>query len=93
MAAPFAVPHSLVSKISEMFHQDDSMVSRGVLVIESRFKFVQLKGQSLFQGETITNSKNTLMKFKNPLLKNHWANFNKTWHKASLGDEDSSLFK
>ena len=67
MAAPFAVPHSLVSKISEMFHQDDSMVSRGVLVIESRFKFVQLKGQSLFQGETITNSKNTLMKFKEPL--------------------------
>ena len=27
------------------------------------------------------------------LLKNHWANFNQTWHKASLGDRDSSLFK
>ena len=26
------------------------------------------------------------------LLQNHWANFNKTWHKASLDKEDSSLF-
>ena len=26
------------------------------------------------------------------LLQNHWANFN-TWHKASLGDWNSSLFK
>ena len=27
------------------------------------------------------------------LLHNHWANFNQTWHKASLGKGDSSLFK
>ena len=27
------------------------------------------------------------------LLQNHWANFNQTWHKASLGEGDSSLFK
>ena len=27
------------------------------------------------------------------LLQNHRANFNQTWHKASLGDGDSSLFK
>ena len=27
------------------------------------------------------------------LLQNHWANFNQTWHKASLGKGDSSLFK
>ena len=26
------------------------------------------------------------------LLKNHWANFNQTWHKAFLGERDSSLF-
>ena len=25
------------------------------------------------------------------LLQNHWANFNQTWHKASLGEGDSSL--
>ena len=27
------------------------------------------------------------------LLKNHWANFNQTWHKVSLGEGDSSLLK
>ena len=27
------------------------------------------------------------------LLQNHWANFNQTWHKASWGEGDSSLFK
>ena len=27
------------------------------------------------------------------LLQNHWANFNQTWQKASLGGGDSSLFK
>ena len=27
------------------------------------------------------------------LLQNHWAKFNQTWHKASLGKGDSSLFK
>ena len=27
------------------------------------------------------------------LLQNHWANFNQTWHKASSGEGDSSLFK
>ena len=27
------------------------------------------------------------------LLQNHRANFNQTWHKASLGEGDSSLFK
>ena len=26
------------------------------------------------------------------LLQNHWVNFNQTWHKASLGEGDSSLF-
>jgi hypothetical protein len=25
--------------------------------------------------------------FKNLLLQNHWANFNQTWHKSSLGEE------
>ena len=27
------------------------------------------------------------------LLQNHWANFNQTWHKASLDERDSILFK
>ena len=29
----------------------------------------------------------------NLLLHNHWAKFNQTWHKASLGGGDSNLFK
>jgi len=29
---------------------------------------------------------------KNLLLKNHYANFNQTWHKTCLGDGDSDLF-
>jgi hypothetical protein len=27
------------------------------------------------------------------LLQNHWANFNQTWHKSSLGEGDSKIFK
>ena len=55
--------------------------------------FFQMKGPTLFQGEKITlYSKNTLTNFKNFPLQNHWANLNQTWHKASLGEGDSSLF-
>ena len=39
------------------------------------------------------NSENALTKFKNLLLQNHWVNFNQTWHNASSGEGDSSLFK
>ena len=31
--------------------------------------------------------------YKNLLLKDHWANFNQTWHKSYLGDGDANLFK
>jgi hypothetical protein len=27
------------------------------------------------------------------LLQNHWTNFKQTWHKSSLGEGDSSVFK
>ena len=54
------------------------------------FKFVQIKGPASFQGEII--AKNILTNLKNLLLQNHWANFNQTWHKASLGEGNSSLF-
>ena len=57
------------------------------------FKFVQMKGPALFQGEIITKYlRYILRKLKNLLLK-HWVNFNQTWHKAFLGDEDSSFFQ
>ena len=48
-------------------------------------KFVQMKGHAFFQGEITT--KNALTKFKNLLLKDHWTNFNQTWHKVSLSEE------
>ena len=47
----------------------------------------QIKGHAHLKGEVFRNSETMLTKFKN--LQNHWGNFNKTWHKASLGDEDS----
>ena len=46
------------------------------------FKFVQMKGPAFFQGEMIKKRENNL---KNLLLQNHWANFNQTWQKASMG--------
>jgi hypothetical protein len=38
------------------------------------------------------NHENRVESFKN-ILHNHWANFNQTWHKASLRDGDSELYK
>ena len=49
------------------------------------------EGQSLFSRED--DSKITLTTSKNLILQNHQANFNQTWHKAFLGEGDSSLFK
>ena len=37
------------------------------------------------RGDNYEIAKNTLTNFKNLLLHNHWANFNKIWHKSSLG--------
>ena len=54
----------------------------------------QCEGQCPFpRGDNNTTaSGNTFTKFKNPFLQNHWAIFNQTWHKASLGD-DSRFYK
>ena len=56
------------------------------------FKFSEMKGPALFKGEIVTNSDYSLTKLKN-LRQNHWANFNQTWHDASLGEGDFTLFK
>ena len=45
-------------------------------------------GPAFFQEEEI--KKITKINFKNFL---HWANFNQTWYKASVGEEHSSFFK
>ena len=58
-------------------------------ILRSRaFKFVQMKGHALLQGER--TSKNTLDKSNN--LQNRWASFNQTWHKTSMSDGDSSYY-
>ena len=49
------------------------------------FKFVQMKAPAFSKGRLLRNSENTLTKFKTLLLQNQWANFNHTWHNASLG--------
>ena len=49
-----------------------------------------MKDHALFQGQKI--HEDTLTKFKN-FLQNHMTNFNQTWHKATYGKGDSSLFE
>ena len=44
------------------------------------------------RGDT-SNNKNKLPTFKNHPPRNHWANFNQTWHKASLGEGYSNWLK
>ena len=57
------------------------------------FKFVKERATPYSKGRSLQNRENTLIKFKNLLLQNHWANFNQTWHKAFLGEGGSSLLK
>ena len=45
-----------------------------------------MKGHVFFQGEIITKySENTLLTFKNLDRQIRWADFNQSWHNASLG--------
>ena len=58
------------------------------------FKSVQMKVFALPRGDNYKKAKILWRNlFKSLLLQNHWTNFNQTWHNASLGEEDSSLFK
>ena len=45
------------------------------------------------KGKWLQKCENTSTKFLNLLLLNHWANFNQTWQKVSLGKEGFSLFR
>ena len=75
----------------------------GILWCEiAKDKFVKItdtyfgdKSQKIAPAEKkqLYGSENTLIKYKNLHLKNHWANFNHTWHKASLGVEDSRFYR
>ena len=58
------------------------------------FKFDQMKGPVLVQGEIIMKEQKYIDEIKkNVLLQNHMTNFNQTGHKAFLGEGNSSLIK
>ena len=52
-------------------------------------KHIWMKGKwralSFSKGSWLQNSEITFTKFRNLLYQKHWANFNQTWHKESLG--------
>jgi hypothetical protein len=54
------------------------------------FSSPELKAQVSYSDRPVSVCK--LLHFR-LLLQNHWANFNQTWHKSSLGEGHSSLFK
>ena len=65
----------------------------GHLVNQDGFKGLVMPRVLLFISSPEPKPKENIMtKFKN-LLQNHRASFNQTWHEASLGEENSSLFK
>ena len=84
--------HNFSSSSTEPLGQFQPNLAQSILGWRG-LKFVQMKGPPFPRGDNYTNSENILTKFKNLLLKNHWANFNQTWHKASVGEGDSRLFK
>jgi hypothetical protein len=51
-----------------------------------------MKDNPLPQGEIIAKEVKFTEIFKNLLLQNQQANFNKTWYKSSLGKGNSKLF-
>ena len=55
------------------------------------FKFVQLKGHAFYQGEIIKKYQKYIDKILKNLLQSHCANSNQTWHKAPLGEGESSF--
>ena len=55
----------------------------------------ELKAQVSFSDHNLSIVHCRCRKFSDFLLRlqNHWANFNQTWYKASLGKGDSNLYK
>ena len=58
-----------------------------------KVKFVHMKGIALFQGEIIKKWQKCIDKILKSSSLEQLANFNQTWHKATSGEGDSSLFK
>ena len=80
---------TFLSSSQEPLGQFQPNLAQSILV-QRGFKFIRMKGHAIFQGRIITNLQKYIDEIlKNYLLKNHWAKFKQTWHKASLGEEDS----
>ena len=61
-----------------------------ILLISS----TELKAQVSFSDQSLSVVILVVINFSHfHLLQNRWANINQTWHRASLGKGDSSLFK
>ena len=94
-------PSSWLSSLSLTFHifffsRTTQEISNKLVTKHPLVKGIQVytnEGPSAFQRGNNEIAKIRWQNFKNLLLENHWANFNQTWHKTSLGEEDSSLFK
>ena len=53
-----------------------------------------MKGPAIFKGEIITKKQKYIDEiYKKFLLQNHLANFNQTWHIASLDEGDSKFIQ
>jgi hypothetical protein len=63
------------------------------------FSSPELKAQVSFSGRLLSGVRlSVCLSVCKPLhflllLQNHWTSFNQTWHKSSLDEGDSSLFK
>ena len=71
---------------------------KGIWTSELLFSSPELKAQVSFSdhlSSVVCLSVRLSVNFSHfhLLLQNHWGKFNQTWHKASLGEGDSSLFK
>jgi hypothetical protein len=55
--------------------------------------FSKKRSCPLQRGDNHKNVKNGVGSFKNIFLQNHWTNFNQSWHKSYLVEEESIILK
>ena len=73
--------------------QNALLPTKVLIIIQLFFSSPELKTQVSF-SDPLSHVVRLSINFShfNLLLQNHFANFNQTWHKASLGEGDSTLF-
>ena len=81
------------SSVPEPLSQFQPKLAQNILGCRG-IKFVQMKDHTLDQWEIITKWWKYIDEiFKKHLFQNHGASFKQNWHKASLGEENSSFVK